>query len=125
MLFLNGEYWGIYWLNEKYDARYLDYYAVMLFIGRNGDWPSGNYALWRVKMRESGDYGDGKWRWMLFDLNSPAFDIRFDSIEYTMENDQRFFNDDSLAVFAIEMEELNNFFAERMTYLDPILKGYE
>ena len=25
-VFLNGEYWGIYWLNEKYDARYLDYY---------------------------------------------------------------------------------------------------
>lgn len=238
VLFLNGEYWGIYWLNEKYDARYLDYYygvskdnviiikegvledgdeddykfyskmidfcsqsdvsidanykkvcelidmnsyidyyAVMLFIGRNGDWPSGNYALWRVKKKESSEYGDGKWRWMLFDLNSPGFDICFDPIEYTMENDgmfknlmtnntfrtqllqrireiananfspeimeqrinrykefisdpmkendKRFFNDDSLAVFDLEMKELNNFFTDRMTYLEPILEGYE
>ena len=50
---------------------YIDYYAVMLFIGRNGDWPSGNYALWRVKKKESSEYGDGKWRWMLFRFKFP------------------------------------------------------
>lgn len=26
VLFLNGEYWGIYWLNEKYNADFFDYY---------------------------------------------------------------------------------------------------
>ena len=26
VLFLNGEYWGWYWLNEKYNADYLEYY---------------------------------------------------------------------------------------------------
>lgn len=41
------------------------------------------------------------------------------------ENDKRFFNDDSLAVFDLEMKELNNFFTDRMTYLEPILEGYE
>lgn len=238
VLFLNGEYWGIYWLNEKYDARfleyyygvnrdniimikegiseygdeddykfyarmkefcsqnnaaieanykkicelidmdsYIDYYAVMLYLGRNADWPSGNYELWRVKKSEKGAYGDGKWRWMLFDLNSPGFDIGFDSIGYTMdndemfknlmtndtfrtqlfqkikvlastnfnpeimaqrineyreficepmrENDKRFFNDSSLVVFDQELEDLNNFFAERMACLTPILDQYE
>lgn len=238
VLFLNGEYWGIYWLNENYDARfleyyygvnrdniimikegiseygdeddykfyarmkefcsqndaaieanykkicelidmdsYIDYYAVMLYLGRNADWPSGNYELWRVKKSEKGAYGDGKWRWMLFDLNSPGFDIGFDSIGYTMdndemfknlmanntfrtqlfrkikelastnfnpeimaqrineyreficgpmrENDKRFFNDSSLVVFDQELEDLSNFFAERMAFLAPILDQYE
>lgn len=26
VLFLNGEYWGVYWLNEKYNAEYFSYY---------------------------------------------------------------------------------------------------
>lgn len=153
ILFLNGEYWGMYWLNEKYNTDYLaqyynvskdnvimikegildegdeedykyyskmiefcsetdttkeanykricelidiesytDYYAVMLFIGRNADWPTGNFALWRVKKSESGPYGDGKWRWMIFDLNSPGFSPEFDSIQYTIDNDAMFKN---------------------------------
>lgn len=153
VLFLDGEYWGIYWLNEKYNADYLayyygvkkdnvimikdgtleegedddinyylkmyefcssadvtnsvnyakvcdmidiesyiDYYAVMLYISRCGDWPGANYALWRVKKPESGSYGDGKWRWMIFDLNSPAFYSDFDTIKYVAETDEMFKN---------------------------------
>lgn len=151
VLFLNGEYWGIYWLNEKYNAQYigyyydvdcdnvimikeggleegeddkyyykmvdfcsnsnvtetenyqkvcelidmesyLDYYAVMLYLGRRDDWPSGNYAVWRVKKTEKGPFGDGKWRWMFFDFNSPGYSVNFDSIEYAMEKDDMFKN---------------------------------
>lgn len=154
VLFLNGEYWGIYWLNEKYNAHYLgyyydvdkdnvimikqggleagkegeddkyylkmvefcsnsnvtkeenyqkvcelidmesylDYYAVMLYLGRREDWPSGNYALWRVRKTEKTPYGDGKWRWMFYDFNSPGYSINFDSIEYAMSEDKMFKN---------------------------------
>lgn len=153
VLFLDGEYWGVYWLNEKYDANYfsyyydvkkdniimvkdgelaageeddlkyyskmyefcsqtdvrdnenyarvcemididsyIDYYAVMLYIGRCGDWPWLNYGLWRVKKTENTPYGDGKWRWVVFDLNSPGFSIDLDSIEYVMEHDEMFNN---------------------------------
>lgn len=153
VMFLNGEYWGVYWLNEKYDAGYLsyyygvgqdnlimvkndalaegeeddfkyysnmvefcsqsdvtldenyrkvcelidmdsyiDYYAVMLYIGRSGDWPWLNFATWRVKKPEAGPYGDGKWRWMIFDLNSPGFITDLDSIQYVMDHDEMFQN---------------------------------
>lgn len=152
-LFLDGEYWGIYWLNEKMDPHYfqyyygvnddnviiikegsldagkeedfkyysnmldfcskndvttpeyyqkicelidiesyIDYYAVMIYLGRNNDWPSGNFALWRTAKKEDGLYGDGKWRWMVFDLNSAGFTTDFDSIRYVMENDVMFQN---------------------------------
>lgn len=153
VLFLNGEYWGVYWLNEKFDAdyfsyyydinkdnvivikegvleegeeedfryyskmvdycsksdltiaenyekvcemidmnSYIDYYAVMLYVARNSDWPMGNYAMWRVKKTEAGSYGDGKWRWAVFDLNSAGFIVDFNSIEYVMDNDEMFKN---------------------------------
>lgn len=153
VLFLDGEYWGFYWLNEKYNADYLahyyhvgrdnviliksggleegeeedyqyysnmidfcsqsdvtreenyekvcelidmesyiDYYAAMIYLGRSGDWPWLNYALWRVKKSEIGTYGDGKWRWMIYDLNSPGFDVDMDSVAYVIEHDEMFKN---------------------------------
>lgn len=153
VLFLNGEYWGVYWLNEKYDAKYfeyhygvdkdnvimiksgeleegeeedlkyyskmyefcsqtdvtkdenyqrvcemidiesyIDYYAIMCYIGRSGDWPWLNYGLWRVEKTENSPYGDGKWRWVIFDLNSPGFGVDLDSVGYVMEHDEMFNN---------------------------------
>ena len=128
ILYLNGEYWGFYNLQEKYSDNYLeykfgvnkdnvvsfetgelsegvesdralyeellshrsknmaiqanydafcdifdiqsfiDYFAAEIYIG-NHDWPFNNYQLWRVRDIEPGNpYGDGKWRWMLFDV---------------------------------------------------------
>lgn len=153
ILFLDGEYWGIYWLNDKYNADYFshyykvnndnvimiksgaieegeeddlkyytqmyefcsqsdltqdenyrkvcemididsytDYYAVMCYVDRKGDWPWLNYGLWRVKKEENSPYGDGKWRWIVFDLNSPGFGVDSDSVGYAMENDEMFSN---------------------------------
>lgn len=130
-MFLNGEYWGVYWLTEKYDEEYfeyyydvrgdnvvmiknggvslgmaedidlysrlrsfvlnndmsldenyqtactlmdmdsyIDYYAAEIYISRTDDWPGGNYALWRTRDVEEGTFSDGRWRWILFDVNS-------------------------------------------------------
>ncbi len=237
VMFLNGEYWGVYWLCEKYDARYLEYYygvnkdnvimvkggvlaegeeedfkyyrhmvdfcsesdltksenyskvcqmidmesyidyfAAMLYTAREGDWPSPNYGCWRVRKKEDGAYGDGKWRWMVFDLNSQGFQPDLDTIDLAMdadgmfsnlmtnpsfrrqllhrieeltdtvfevdtmeervdeyqgfiseamrENDRRFYNDDSLAVFNAEIEEFKSFFYKRKEFLTSILNSY-
>lgn len=178
VMFLNGEYWGVYWLNEKYNAdyfeyyygvdkdnvimikngeleegeeedlkyyskmvefcsrsdvtklenyervcemidieSYIDYYAVMCYIGRNGDWPWLNYGLWRVKKTEGSLYGDGKWRWIIFDLNSPGFSLDLDSIGYVMEHDEMFknlmSNDTFRSQLLLRMEELTD------TVFDP------
>ena len=137
-LFLNGEYWGFYYLTEKYDAQYIehyygvdkgkvvddiiiiknnlletgiegdkegfydemqacilekdlsieenyenvcevidissfiDYFAVEGYIARSEDWPNQNFALWRSRNISNKKYEDGKWRWMLFDVNSSS-----------------------------------------------------
>lgn len=156
IMFLNGEYWGIYWITEKYDdvymnyyydvkksnvviiksldlaegleedeelykemieymsntdmqeadnyeyaceqidmQSYIDYYAAELYIGRCGDWPGGNEGLWRTREVEDTAYGDGKWRWILFDVNSGGLSSDYtaqDTIGLTKENSAMFRN---------------------------------
>lgn len=155
VLFLDGEYWGCYWLTEKYDNEYLsyhynvdkdniifvkhgkdgivlnekdetvyidmfrfiaetdmsieenyrkacevidmecfiEYYAAQIYMARWNDWPSSNYALWRTREIRNDGYSDGKWRWLLFDVNSPAMEtehIRKDSFKEVQEHDALF-----------------------------------
>ena len=126
VLFLNGEYWGLYNLTERYSDNYLeeefgvnkdnvvvikngeldegteedltlyetlkdmanldmsqqsnyeefkemvdiqsylDYYATGIYIGNN-DWPDNNTQLWRTREDDGTEYGDTKWRYMLYD----------------------------------------------------------
>ncbi|MDO5132896.1 MAG: CotH kinase family protein [Eubacteriales bacterium] len=192
MLFLDGEFWGFYYLTEKYDEKYfsyyygvpeeevveiknnqievgtgedlslyeemkafieesdmsvqenyeracelidmdsfLNYYAVLIYCARCGDWPNGNFALWRTRevpeartegetggspeegetgsaqeegeadrdsdpARDSGPreteespYRDGRWRWVLFDVNSAAISPNLqehDTLAYVRKN---------------------------------------
>jgi len=74
---------------------YLEFFAAMLHAARHGDWPNGNCALWRTKQMETGDYGDNKWRWMAFDLNSGGMmqpQLGADVIELAMNDDAMFCN---------------------------------
>lgn len=150
VMFLDGEYWGMYWLTEKYDKEYLEYYygvdkqnvmmmknnelvlgeegddslywemfyfisgadltvdanydaacelidmdnfieyfATEVYINRYGDWPNSNWAAWRTCEVREDPYSDGRWRWMLFDVNSNVIDpdlAETDSIAYALSN---------------------------------------
>lgn len=160
VMFLDGEYWGVYWLTERYNDTYLgyyygvdadnvimmknnkltreseedwavygsmsnylqdtdftdeenyksveyiidlrsyiDYYATEIYIGSCVDWPGTNEAFWRVrKPSENGAesmYGDGRWRWMLFDVNSGSLReavVEKDVLALTMERSPAFRN---------------------------------
>lgn len=149
-VFLDGEYWGFYYLTEKYDADFIeqyydidkadlvmikdkklnygtredydqyseekdflceedmavsenyeqfcamydvdsfvDYYAFAICIGREGDWPGNNWAMWRTRIPSGYD----KWRWMLYDVNFTCMqDPAFDSFAYLFEQDEGFSN---------------------------------
>lgn len=153
-VFINGEYWGFYYINEKMDAHYMackydvpekdvifikdeklevgidndfndylediayissvdvtvqenwervcemidiqsciDYYSLCICIGRYGDWPAGNYGLWRTREKSDENYGDGKWRWVLFDVNSKSMEVAsINSFQDLMEKDAKFAN---------------------------------
>lgn len=156
VMFLDGEYWGVYWLTEKYNdvylkerygidkkdaviikhgaiaegleedislytdmmtymentdlslpenyayvcelidmQSYIDYYAAEIYIGRYSDWPVNNEALWRTREVRDGEYEDGRWRWLLFDVDGLALssDItQMDTMANTMERSAMFRN---------------------------------
>ncbi|MCR4907857.1 MAG: CotH kinase family protein [Lachnospiraceae bacterium] len=174
VLFLNGEFWGVMELCEKYDRNYfsshykvgsenvvmiknhalelgeekdmqlyeqlryviyrgeiepeesyiklcsmvdmesmLDYYAFRVAIGNTDDWPSGNNAMWRVRSPENGEYGDGKWRFILFDVNNTCMDPSVGPEEVLSHA----LKDDSLFRFAMENEEFHVSFEKRLKEL--------
>ncbi len=48
---------------------FIDYMSAQIYYC-NGDWPQGNFALWRVRdTDESNEYADGRWRFMIFDTD--------------------------------------------------------
>lgn len=159
VMFLDGEYWGVYWLTERYTDAYLgyyhntdedniimiknneltqeseedwsvynsmlnyledtdftrdenykslayvidlqsyiDYYATEIYIGTS-DWPGTNEAFWRVRKPsengEGGAYEDGRWRWMLFDVNTSSLRekmVEEDTLGSALRNSPAFYN---------------------------------
>ncbi len=49
------------------EQNFIDYYCTQIFIA-NGDWPTNNYRIWRSRTVTDKPFQDGKWRWMLYDL---------------------------------------------------------
>lgn len=174
VLFLDGEYWGFYWLTEKYDENYvehyydvsenntiimknnlvevgnesdihiyndfyyfcterdmnneenynkllkmididscIDYYASLAYVCRCGDWPSGNVALWRARKTSDKKYEDGKWRWMLFDVNSYAM-----SYEYIDYDNYADLLEDPLFSSLINNEKIKEMFFDKLAELE-------
>lgn len=170
-MFLDGEYWGMYYITEDYNADFIrdhyhvtgdnvimikngslaegtdedllsyeemtdfirehdmtdidiynqacdlididsciDYYAAQIYIARCGDWPGSNYALWRTRENDGSFYGDGKWRWMLFDVNSGGLSgayISEDTLSYVLSSDHIFSS-------LYQNEEFRRKFAKRL-----------
>ncbi len=74
---------------------FIDYYAAEIYMARTADWPSANFALWRSRKTSQNEYEDGKWRWMLFDVNTSALKeelVEHDTIAYVMEECELFSN---------------------------------
>lgn len=168
-LFLNGEFWGVYFIQEFYNedyvrehygikkenvelikaipdyldkvvgekdlsveknynelcdiidiSSYIDYYATMIIIARTEDWLGYNEAYWRTVEKNNTKYGDGKYRWMLYDVNSPCmllYLIDFDSFSYLVERDKLFRNLSKNKEFRYELareieEQLNTVFEQ-------------
>ncbi|MCO5234576.1 MAG: CotH kinase family protein [Chitinophagales bacterium] len=131
IVYLNGEYWGIYTIRDKIDERFIEYthgienedveffewnntsYNQLLrFIEKNSlesnvnydyvksqididnyidytiaeqfinnyDWPANNMAFWREK-------NNGKWRWVLYDLDAGFGNPDYNMLSHSIKND--------------------------------------
>lgn len=81
VLFLDGEYWGVYWLSERYDEQYLQYHFS---VQPNNILMMKNYVL------EIGEETDEQLFWDMFDfvtnsdLNDP---VNYERLEKTIDID--------------------------------------
>lgn len=99
---------------------FMDYYALQMYIA-NSDWPENNYALWRTRESEDSPYGDCRWRFMLFDVNSGGVSshvTQVDSLGDVLESDEVFA---SLFRNKIFREQ----FASRLLYMGNTLLSKE
>jgi len=59
---------------------YIDYIAVLAYLGSVDSYPNNNIYVWRSKGDGENPYSDGKWRFMLQDLDATAgADLSYDS----------------------------------------------
>lgn len=148
VLFLNGEYWGIYNIRERYKEEYIenhygidkdnvwmmdggiarvgeveaqneyqymldmvtqcdlsyddvyamvselidvqnliDYCCINLYFDNRDVSFAQNTALWRCIEPDGSEYGDGRWRWMVFDLDDTLTSSSEDSLSWAEGND--------------------------------------
>jgi len=70
----------------------IDYYCTEIYID-NEDLRNDNYGLWRVRNKNNGKYGDGKWRFLLYDTDFSEHEPDADSFENLIElYDEGYFN---------------------------------
>ena len=73
-------------VTEQIDiSNFIDYYIIETYFG-NVDWPVNNMRLWRPQTE------DGKWRFLLYDLDAVIGDVQWDPFERldTLTDDQSF-----------------------------------
>ena len=69
---------------------FIDYYAINLYIN-NFDWSyKKNYLLWKTRNVEDNEYGDTKWRFMMYDYDYVATNKTLTYKEETVVYDYKF-----------------------------------
>ncbi|HBN57212.1 MAG TPA: hypothetical protein DD414_10595 [Lachnospiraceae bacterium] len=57
-------------LNEMIDMQsYIDFLCANIYLCNMDVTQNANYMLWRTMKDDGTEYGDGKWRWMLYDVD--------------------------------------------------------
>lgn len=101
---------------------YIDYYAAQIFIGRYGDWPVKNEGAWRTRSIVQGDrYADGRWRWMLFDVNSGS--LSMDRLEADTLAEVIFV--DGVFASLFQNDSFKKQLAERLVYIAEVVYSDE
>lgn len=60
------------WIEERIDIQsYIDFYCTEIYVA-NCDAIANNYAIWRSTELTDDEYGDGRWRWLLYDMDDSA-----------------------------------------------------
>jgi hypothetical protein len=181
--YINGEYWGVTYLMEYYDQRYLQVkhgvsekntviinydltiqdgkegtqesfvqllnfvkqndlskpenyqivenaididnfidFKISEIIAANTDWPGNNERMWRVLKPENTSKGDGKWRWMMYDMDLGFWQPEYNTLKVALYGDPNvpWTMDENATILLrklLENEEFKKKFIERFDYI--------
>lgn len=106
----------------------MDYFALQVWINNKWDWPGKNWSMWKTTtVDSSNEYNDGRWRFMVYDVEFGGVSGLFDAYTNTIKEDNYKelglldMNTDNPAVlcFALLMtnENFRNDYCDRLLYL--------
>lgn len=124
---------------------YIDYEVSNIYMNNMDASESANTRLWRAIEPDGSEYGDGRWRWLVYDMDAMGWtDQEYYGVEYAYQIDsfthERMYTKDSYLtdrVFAalFKNESFKQEFYDRFVELadtgfsaeeaEPILKEYE
>lgn len=98
---------------------YIDYYCFQIYVA-NCDSVGNNFGRWRVRVANDDKYGDGRWRWFLYDTDDSAGLVPgrsdADTDSFKEGNWQKNALDDELFTALIQNEEFKEQFIK--TFMD-------
>lgn len=66
----------------------LEYFAVETWIDNKWDWPGKNWSMWKTTVSDGTDgYGDGRWRFVFYDLDFGGWSGKSDAGHNTIKED--------------------------------------
>lgn len=65
----------------------IDYFALQVWINNKWDWPGKNWSMWKTKTIDpSIPYADGKWRYLIYDVEFGGISGKDDASENAVKN---------------------------------------
>jgi hypothetical protein len=86
-------------------GNFIDYYVAQMFFA-NVDWPFNNQRLWRPQTP------DGKWRWILFDVDAGFGDVNTDMFAHSLTYADLEYHEMSVSTFLFSNMLKNENFVE-------------
>ena len=107
--------WNVF--KEMVDVQSMaDYYADQIYIG-NADWNEiHNYRMWRSREDDGTEYGDAKWRWMLYDTEYSSGTYGRETTSASYDHLQMLLDDENDPIFraAMQNEEFKGMLAHSL-----------
>ncbi|MGN1090257.1 MAG: CotH kinase family protein [Huintestinicola sp.] len=62
-----------------------DYFLAQVWINNKWDWPGKNWSMWKTAVNDGSEYGDGRWRFLFYDMEfggvSGSSDIKTNTVK--------------------------------------------
>ncbi|MGB9865604.1 CotH kinase family protein [Fervidobacterium gondwanense] len=97
-------------------------FKITEIISANTDWPGNNERMWRVLEKENSPFGDGKWRYMMYDMDLAFWEPSHNTLKVALYGDPNVpwtMREEATLLLRklLENESFKNKFVQRFEYI--------